>query len=274
MVIYTLMFSLCFLVCFGISGNQISPARSSVLSKTFMRPVTPRAFFEDNADVLQVLPEQPKRAVRIVFSLILENIGFTERVNAGLVQCMSSETNATQATWGAYQMDRFTPSQIQVQYFCLVSEQESLDFPERLNKYIVSGKLLRCFRDVNRGTSEDVVILSGRTVTAPRSGSIVSSAGTVPGWAIGVVFGVVATAGILALIAAIVKGEQVYPESEYEDFGKDLQQSGDAAKPFSDSEKEDCSVKDGDSDGANRDLERELRTIAGQRDVCVTHKEN
>ncbi|PXF48271.1 hypothetical protein BWQ96_01960 [Gracilariopsis chorda] len=239
-----------------------------------MRPVTPRIFFEDNREALQSLPEQPNRAVRIVFSLILENIGFTEKVNAGLVECMSSETNTTQSTWGAYQMDRFTPSQIQVQYFSLVSEQESLDFPERLNRYIESGKLLWCFRDVNRGTSEDVMILSGRKVTAPRSGSIVSSAGSTPGWAIGVVFGVVASVGILALIVTVIKGEQIYPESEYEEFGKDMQKSGDPATPLSDAEANDSSIEDEDSEGAESELERELRTIAGQRDVCVTHKEN
>ncbi|CAN8064267.1 unnamed protein product [Agarophyton chilense] len=187
----------------------------------------PQRKYRDDTDILMGLPKQPDRAARIELSLILENLELNETVNDILIRCMSSNTGTNETSWGAYRVDRFTPSQVQVQYFCIVSETQSLLFPEVVDSYINSGNLLRCLQEAREDIPRGVDIISGRTVAAPRSGSIVSAAGSTPGWAAGVALGVVAAIGGVALIAVLLKGEDVYLEAEYADFESDFQDEQD-----------------------------------------------
>ncbi|KAI0565339.1 hypothetical protein FGB62_19g291 [Gracilaria domingensis] len=176
--------------------------------------------YEDETGVLVNLPKQPNRAARIELSLILESLSFSKEVNDILIRCMSSNTGTKESNWGAFGVDRFTPLQVQVQYFCIVSEKQSLEFPEMLDTYLSSGKLLRCIQNADEGIPEGADVISGRNVAAPRSGSIVSATGSTPGWAAGVALAVFAAIGFLALIAVLLQGEDVYLESDFAEFEK------------------------------------------------------
>lgn len=210
----------------------------------------------DNAEIVS-LPSQPPRMVRMLFSIIASNMNYTQQVNTGVIRCLSDKTGISTSQIGAYTLQRFTPTHVQIEYYALVSEMESLTFPAIVDPYIRDNELMVCAQNLDIGLTSSSKIHKGRTVIAPQSGEIVSSLGPTPGWAIGAALGAVALLALAVLLLVLLKGEEIYKEEDYEDLA-DLE-----------GEEEDEAESDEDFAFLEDRDEAELRTIAGQREERV-----
>lgn len=202
---------------------------------------------------LTALPDQPNRMVQMLFSIIISNTNFTQPINTAIIECVVNVTSTPQQHLGVYRAEPFTSTQIQAEFFADVSEKDSITFPEKLDPYIRSGNLTQCVRDKRVAFPPEAALLSGRTTIAPRTEEIVSSTGSIPGWAVGALIGVLALLAIIALVAMAVPGNAIYPEDDYE---QEAIESGDT-EPNID--------ENGLPRGVTSNISAQLKEIAGQR---------
>lgn len=208
--------------------------------------------YQSTAD-LKPLPDQPKRMVQMLFSIIVSNSNLTNPINDAILDCISTATYISVQQIGLYNAETFTRSMLQAEYYADVTEVDSETFPENLDAYIRRGNLTDCVHGKDVGLAAEGVLFNGRTTIAPRIEAIVSSAGLVPGWIVGAVVGVLAVITVVGLTVLAITGSRLYPESAYR-----REQSSGSENNF-------------DHEGGQvpehiqQEILRELKTIAGQR---------
>lgn len=212
--------------------------------------------YENTALVLE-LPDQPDRMVQMLLSIIVSENDFTQDVNEAMINCMAQNSSTERKHWGLYNSERFTPSLLQAEYFAEVSEDASLSFPLTVDEYVRKGELRQCVLDKGVGLTEGGSLLSGRTTIAPRSGLIVSSAGSIPGWLVGAIVGGLTLVALIGIVIFSAHEGRVYHESDYESPRGEKVGNGDDLEMGVDQEE------------AQRRLSEELRTIAGQRNDAL-----
>lgn len=212
--------------------------------------------YENTALVVE-LPNQPDRMVQMLLSIIVSENSFPQKLNLAIIDCLAQNSSTEPKHWGLYNSERFTNSLLQAEYFADVSEDASLSFPLTIDEYVRNGELRQCVLDKEVGLTKQGSLLGGRTTIAPRSGEIVSSAGTTPGWLVGAVVGGLTLVALVGIVIFSAKESRVYQESDYE-------------SPRRENAENEADLEMGiDDNEAQRRLSEELRTIAGQRDGAL-----
>lgn len=208
--------------------------------------------YQSTAD-LKPLPDQPKLMVQMLFSIVLSNSNLTNPINDAIIDCIATATLTPVQHIGLYNAESFTRSMIQAEYYADVMEEESETFPENLDAYIRQGNLTDCVYEEDVGLATEGMVYNGRTTIAPRTGAIISSVGSVPGWIVGVVVGGVALIATVGLVILTITGNRLFPESAYR------QEHSSGTENNSDLERGQL------PEHVQQEILQELKTIAGQR---------
>lgn len=177
--------------------------------------VTHNRMYGITAD-LKPLPNQPKLMVQILFSVIISESNFTNPINKAIIDCISSAVSTKVQHIGLFNAELFTRSTIQAEFYADIMENDLATFPEKLDTYIRQGNLTECVHKKDVGLAIDSALFSGRTTIAPRTESIVSSIGSIPGWTVGAVIGVLALISLVGLLVLSAKGNRIIPDSAYQ----------------------------------------------------------